>query len=105
MGIPRNKSMIYYIDIRFEIEADSQQEAADIVTREIREMYGENYGHGISMSSIITDPYIICIMSKDSAEYEEFDVDDLNDSIKEIDDFDLYKALHNTEEHPWNLSL
>ena len=86
----RNKLMNYYIDVRFETEADSQQEAADIVTRDMNILFSEHYAH--RLGPIKTTPYIIAITSSDAIEDDQTE---LEDCIEAIDLFDLYKAVRN----------
>jgi len=82
--------MNYYIDVRFETEADSQQEAADIVTRDMNVLFSELYAH--KLGPIKTTPYIIAITSSDAIEDDQTE---LEDCIEAIDLFDLYKAVRN----------
>jgi hypothetical protein len=87
MGILRNKLM-HYIDVRFEVTVDEQQEAIDIVTREMNELFSAYYAH--ELGPIKTTPYIIAITSKDAIEDDQTE---LEDCIEAIELFDLYKSV------------
>lgn len=90
--------MIEYIDVRFEVDADSQQEAIDIVTREVNEIFDEHYAH--KDGPIMTPPYVIAATSADSVEDTEYDLEevaesDLEEGVEAINLFDLYRAVRN----------
>lgn len=85
--------MIYYVDVRFEVEAESALQAENIVIREVNEIFDTDHTHGLG--SLITAPYIISLVSEDSI--EEFDSIDTvtEESIEAVNLFDLYKTVRN----------